>query len=509
MSRWKKDPKTETPLWAKIGHQKPITRRDFLATGIIPFSAWVVGPTLATVLSREAYAQGLCDSMGPSMIPFITINLQGGASLASQLALRTVNGDFLPSYSLVGLGNGPGQSFDVVKSFNGADFAGALRTNNQPVANSLVSNFLGGVQRPNGPANQTTQAQADAAALAISSTTLVSLPVQLNDDTGANPIDVTGLVLKMGMQGSKLPNLGTQNSSTGINQRPAGPPPPAPFIVSRVSDLASSLGYSGAFANMSKDQHARIARTVAGLSSSQLQRFSQVSGGESTLQLLNCVGIRNSGLIASGGGDVNPFANGPLETQGRMREIWSNNNNGASTAPTDGQMVQGALVYNSLTGNAATVNINLGGYDYHDGTRGTGDGRDRIAGELVGKILRTAKFLNKKCFIYVCSDGSTSSAPTPDATSVWTSDRGSSGVMYMIAFDPSGKAPETSGNQVGGFTAGQVADASFPTGGNPQVAAEAVFANYANWNGMRSFLSANRVAVDDGIREKVIKLQKG
>jgi hypothetical protein len=52
----------------------------------------------------------------------------------------------------------------------------------------------------------------------------------------------------------------------------------------------------------------------------------------------------------------------------------------------------------------------------------------------------------------------------------------------MMGFDPV-KKPETSGYQLGQFTIGQAADEAFVTGGSPEMAAAAVFANYMSFNG--------------------------
>ena len=50
--------KKEMPMWAQLGHTKPVTRREFLATGVIPFSAWAVGPSIATLLLQEQAKAG-------------------------------------------------------------------------------------------------------------------------------------------------------------------------------------------------------------------------------------------------------------------------------------------------------------------------------------------------------------------------------------------------------------------------------------------------------------------
>ena len=488
MSRVKKD----IPMWAKLGHGKPVSRRDLLASGAIPFLAWGVAPSLTTLLAKAANAQAPdCSAgAGTGYIPFITLNLSGGPSLASQLAVKTIEGNYLKSYSKLGLGAGPGLSFNIEREFGNVEFSGtAIGGNTQ----GLVSKFLTGMRNPRNQNGAPRNSALDKAAFIWSA-------VSLADDTSNNALDVTGLVVKMGLAGSKLPNLGVTDTSTGINQKPAVTPPPAPFVVGNVNDLSSALGYAASIQTLTTNQKSALARVISKLSGGQIRSIASTSGSETLSKLIDCAGIRNIDLIASGGGDVNPLALGNTQLAG----IWGVNVN----ERTNRNAVFGSMVYNALVGNASTVNLNLGGYDYHDATRTTGDTRDREAGEIVGKILETAALLNKQVFIYVCADGATVSSETGTADSVWMSDRGIAGMQYMIAFDPA-KRPSASGNQIGGFNEGQAADGKFPTGTSAELAAQAVFANYAAWNGRVDFLEQYRILGDAALRASAIKLQRG
>lgn len=485
----------QIPFWAKTGHAKPITRREMLASGVIPFSAWVIGPSIASILTPlNAMAQTNCAASGTSaLIPFITLNLSGGPSLASQLAVKDLNGDNLPSYTKIGLGAGPGISFNVEKEFGGVEFSGTAIGGN---TTGLVSKFLMGLRDPRN------QGAAAVRSPALDKTAFVWSAVSLSDDTSANPLDVTGLVMKMGMQGSKLPNLGRSDTATGINQKSAMVPPPAPFVVGNVNDIANALGYTAQLTGLSVKQKTALAKVIGNMSGSQVRRIASSSGQQQLSNLVDCAGIRNEDLIATGGGDINPLALGNATATG-LAGIWGITVNDR----TSQNAVFASMVYNGLTGNAATINLNMGGYDYHDNTRTTGDTRDLAAGQVIGKILETANMLQKPVFIYVCADGATSSSESATADSVWMSDRGIAGMQYILAYHPT-KRPVTSGSQIGGFNAGQAADGKFPTGNSADLAAQSIFANYAAWNGRTDFLETNRIAVDSDTRNKVIKLQK-
>lgn len=485
--------RNDIPMWAKLGHQKPVTRRELLATGVIPFAAWAVGPSFTTLLGMsKAHAQASnCASGGTgSFIPFITLNLSGGPSLASQLVVKNLEGGNLTSYAKLGQGAGPGISYNVEKEFGNVEFAGTAIGGNTA---GLVSKFLTGMRDPRA------QNMRNAA---LDKTAFVWTAVSLGDDTSMNPLDVSGLVLKMGLQGSKLPNLGRSDTDTGINQKPAVLPPPAPFVVGNVNDLANALGYTSALTSMSSNQKSALARVIAKMSGSQVKRLTETSGSQALSQLVDCAGVRNVDLIATGGGDINPLALGNA-TATELARIW-----GVNVADRTSQnAIFGSMVYNGIVGNASTIALNLGGYDYHDGTRTTGDARDLAAGQIVGKILETANYLQKPVFVYVCADGATVSGETPTADSAWMSDRGIAGMQYMLAFHPTAR-PATSGFQIGGFNNGQAADGKFPTGTSAELAAQAVFANYAAWNGKVDFLEQYRVLGDATLRSQAIKLQK-
>jgi hypothetical protein len=485
--------KEQIPQWARTGHSKPVTRRDFLAHGIIPFAAYAVAPTVVQMLSSTAHAQSQgCESTSAPMIPIITINLSGGPSLAGQLAVKKLDGSFLSSYTKLGLGAGPNRSFKLDKEFGTVDFAGEPIGGNNP--NAIVSQFLQGVRFPR--ANMMTKITA------LQKTAFISSSVASQDDSAMNSFDITGLAIKLGMKGQKLPNLGRSDTATGIAAKSALIPPPSPFIVTNAQDLINALGYNKALTNLNRNQQTALARLIASLSNEQTQRIAKISGAESIKKMIDCAGIKNIDLISTGGGDVDAYSTTSNSKAVQLASIWGYNQ---ATPNKSGQNeVFAAMVYNGLIGNASTINLNLGGYDYHDNTRTSGDAKDLAFGQVVGKVLETAELYEKPVFIYVCADGATTSAELSTADSAWTSDRGSAGMQYILAYHPT-KRPEVSSNQIGGFNDSQASDSQFPTGSAPEAAAQAIFANYAAWNKKTSFLTENRILTTD-VLSKVIKI---
>jgi hypothetical protein len=143
-----KNSKKQIPLWAQTGHRKPVTRREFLSSGLIPFTGWALGPSLGSLLlPHRAFGAGANCEVDPSkrMIPLITVNLQGGPNIAAEFAMKKVNGSYLPSYTLLGNGSGPGTSFNIEQDFGNVEFAGNTIGGN---VQGPVSRLLVGLRSP-------------------------------------------------------------------------------------------------------------------------------------------------------------------------------------------------------------------------------------------------------------------------------------------------------------------------------------------------------------------------
>lgn len=449
MSKNKKD----IPMWAKTGHAKPVSRRDFLAAGIIPFAASIVVPSWTTLLlgnTAEA-AEGAGGCISPvSLIPVVSVNLSGGAALASNYVPMNAAGTPISSYNKMGLGN---NQVPIEREFGNVPFAGM----NNGV---LISKFLQGIR-----ARATAQTLANAA--------FVAIPNESQNDTGANKLDISGMVTKAGLMGSSLPNLGRAGTPTGLNQMAAVTPPPAPLIVNSFTSLTSSIGYSAAIGrSMNEKQRGLLSRLMRDLNQSQTRKLASIQSGAEVKKLLDCAGIKNVDVISNGSGIVDP------RTNANFSAVWNINMN---TAANNADLISAAMVYNTLLGQAGSSNLNIGGYDYHDNTRTSGDNKDLEAGTMVGRILQSAAVLQKPVFIYVTSDGSVSSRESEDRNSPWAGDRGSNGIAFFLYYDPKGR-PETSGFQIGAFNDNQAADTSFITGSNPEACAVAVFMNWCQAN---------------------------
>lgn len=437
------------PTFEKL-HGKPITRRDFLASGLIPFSATAFMPSWLNIFAKSGVAQAqdlVCSSGGGAdMATFITLKLSGGAGLAANFIPLDQGKQLLPSYSKIGLG--AGSALQVSYEF----------ANNVPFY--LLSGVLAGVRTSALPAT-------------LAKSVFVGVPVRSQDDSAGNKFDLSGMVGKAGVQGKILPNLGRSNTETGLNATYAILKPSAPLVVSRFEDVSGSLGVSGSLASLSQTQKEKLFNAVNGITASQAKDIENMSGGKTLSQLMQCANIGNQALIAnSTSQNISPLGNP------QFAAVWGIT---AATSTASQDFVFATMVFNAINGNAGTVNLDIGGYDYHDGTRTSGDARDNAAGVVIGRIMQSFAVMNKKGFLVVCSDGGVSSAESEVAGSPWMSDRGTGGAMYMLAYNPD-ITPLAKSTQLGHFTDGQVADDTFITGGSPEKAAAAIFANYMNFN---------------------------
>lgn len=428
----------------RTGHRRPVTRREFLSAGIINFSGMMFLPSVLDMMARvnPAFAAECpTTTQGNSLIPFITVNLNGGWSAVRNWLPRDIGGQLLPNYNRLGNGRNP----TTVTAF---------ATNALFTQNSDQRGFLAGVKQT---ANAATMAN----------TAFIGSPVRSGDDTGNNRFDVGGLLQAANLVGQKLPNMGQRDTPTGLNHQAAfNRNPTQPLRVGSINDITGALGFVGSLATLNRNQQLSLARTVQNLSISQARELASLSGGQNIANLVECATGKNVENVQQGGDSVDPRQVPAIANSG----IWNLNNGG--------ELARAAMVMNALNGLAGAVGIELGGYDYHRTGIQNIDNRDLQAGRLIGQILQTASVMQRPVFIYVISDGSVSFDVSDTAITEAAGDNGGNGCNMILAYNPNG-APQARGSQLGGFTAGQAADNSVPWGGNPEMNAAAVFANWA------------------------------
>ncbi len=448
IERYNDLPKKET--FEKLHESKPVTRRDLLSTGLMGFSASMVLPSMLTLLrpSSAQAADAICSVIGGGdMCVYINVKGSGGMAVSANALPLDKGGQLLASYSK--MGGGTGGSIPV--SYEFANKAPFLAT----------SGILNGIR-------------ARATTLTLSNANFCANWYRSQDDSANNKMDITGLVQSSGLKGAILPGLGKANTETGVSNQFAYTRPSAPLIISTYENIPGSLGVAGSLAVLSTPQKGNLFRSIQSLSAGQASLITNMTGGSTLSRLLGCANQSNTNLIANTSSlNIDPLGNAAFAA------VWNINGN---TNKASQDFVFASMVYNACTGNASTVNLEVGGCDYHNGTRTSGDAKDLEIGTVLGNVLQSLAVMGKKGFITFSTDGAVTSMDSDVPGAAWASDRGVASGGYMMSYDP--KGPHVmKGFQLGNYTSGQAADDTFLTGGTAELASAASFCNYMAFNG--------------------------
>jgi hypothetical protein len=247
------------------------TRRDFLAAGLIQMTASVTLPSLASLLANHGHARAqeiVCPKgQNSTLPPFITVNLAGGAGLASNFVPHDQGGQPLSTYNRLGLGTTG--TLPITYAF----------ANQAPFAGNGISQFYVGVSNE---ADITTLQQA----------AFVAAPVRTRDDSSENKLNLEGMVAAAGRAGTILPHLGNNRNQDALI------PAPNPLNVSNFSSIQGALAIGGRLGQrLNKAQQANLFKAIEDLTMSQARGLASKSGGAELQKLVACSSKDNSSLV--------------------------------------------------------------------------------------------------------------------------------------------------------------------------------------------------------------------
>jgi len=445
-----------------LNHKRPITRRDFLAQGFISGAAMIVAPSLFGLFkSPAAYAQAAAQcnlSAGAGRIPFMCFDLAGGANIAGSNVLVGGPGgqlDFLSEagYSKLGLPS------DMLPSLAGqvnSEFGLAFHAD---------SAFLRGMLSKT---SVTTRANTNGVVVCARS----------ENDTGNNPHNPMYGINKAGADGALVTLIGTEPSDSGGNsQAPMAMIDPAarPIKVDRPSDV-TGLVDTGRLAQLLAPQDAAaVMAAVEQISEAKLQHMTEDAIVE---QLIRCGYVESTALVSAFGNPslLDPLADTDITTIFNAGEL--NQDKFRKTA---------SVMKLAVNGYAGAGTVEFGGYDYHDGTRASGEVRDFEAGQAMGAALEYASRRGQQLMIYVFSDGALDSDGSLDNSAAgrgkgnWRGDNQSTAAVFMLVHDPAGRPPLVSParQQLGYYRmSGDVETASSRIANNVTLLAEAIVLNF-------------------------------
>ena len=462
----KKEPKPfldfEQPLLLE-NHKRPITRRDFISRGLIAGSAVAIAPALLGLLGSNAYAavtESECGIVagagGNGKVPFMAYDLSGGANIAgSNVLVGGPSGqlNFLSDAGYKILGLPP----NMLPSLAGQ--TATLDAGGVGLLWHADSALLKGIRDI---ATQATLNNVNGSIICARS----------SNDTSNNPHNPMYGVYKAGLDGDIVSLIGTKNSDSGGNS--AAPASMIDLSV-RPTKIASGsdargLVDTGKLAQLFPNGN-NAKSVLQAIERISAKKLSKIQADAALDTLIQC-GYLESTIAGSGDASRTDINADPL-----LNSVFTNQGFKMSDYPKTAAVAK--LVVNGIAG-AGTVQI--GGYDYHNSTRTTGEARDRRAGQEIGAALEYASLVGKPLMIYVFSDGSVASNGTTDSTGkgIWKGDNSSTSASLMLVYSPNGLPAIVNNNQQIGYfrDTGSIETAATVVSNNVDQLAEAIVLNY-------------------------------
>lgn len=475
-------------------HKRPVTRRDFISQGLLAGTGAVFGSSLFSLFAnpRSAYAalspdlqalKGPCGilSAGAGKIPFICIDLAGGANIAGSNVLAGKQGgqlDFLSTegYSKLGL---PG---DMIPSLS--DISGSFTDTTLGLAFHRDSAFLRGIMEK---ISLATAGNINGAVI----------PARSENDTGNNPHNPMYGIARAGANGELLTLIGSRSSESGGNSLAPSAMIDSgirPTKIDRPSDVTGLVDTGKLVGLLNQDDAVAVMESIERISAMKLDKVdTKVSRDAAIKEMIRCGYVKSADLVDRYGNpaSLNPEIDTDIVGAGGIFSPTEFDND-AEFRKTASVM---KLVINGYAG-AGT--ITLGGYDYHTGDRSTGELRDLRAGRCMGACLEYAARKGVPLMLYVFSDGSVASNGTLDNSpngrgkGVWTGDNSSTAASFFLVYNP-GRRPVLIGatpseqarhQQLGYFRPdASVETASSPAANNVNLLVEMLILNYLALHG--------------------------
>jgi hypothetical protein len=496
----------DEPIRHTESHKRPVTRRDFLAQGLAAGMGTVIAPTVFGLFANPKAAmaalspdlealRSTCgiEVLGAGKIPFICIDLAGGANMVGSNVLIGGAGGQLDFLSTAGYGK-LGLPGDMVPGLvNPATGLGFVDTR-LGLAFHSDSAFLRGITER---VSAGTAASINGAVIAARS----------ENDTGNNPHNPMYGIYRAGANGSLATLIGSRASDSGGNSMaPTGliDLSVRPTKVDRASDV-TGLVDTGQLANLlDVDDTVAVMESIQRISHRKMQvvdpkqpfadpKRTTVSRDEVVRELVSCGYVKAADVVDRFGDpsslnpELDPDIVGPSGVFSRAEY------------DADGEFQKTAAVMKMvLSGYAGAGTITMGGYDYHGQGRATGELRDLRAGRCMGACLEYAARRGMPLMLYVFSDGSLSASGQVDNTVdgrgkfMWTSDNQSTAASFFLVYNPRGR-PQLVDTGAGGAARHQqigyfrgdasVETASSPAANNVNLLVETVVLNYMALHG--------------------------
>ncbi len=461
-------------------HRRPISRRELVGQGFMAGASFVVMPSLISILlEHEAMAKEglLCGggagvgAGGARFTPFLVFDLSGGGNIPGSNVLVGKRGgqeDFLTTYSTLGL---PDTMHPKIAGQTNAEYG--LRFH----ADSAILRGMNTVT------TATTRAAVDGAVFCTSS----------NDDSGNNPHNPMYWILKAASPGELIALAGTRSSPSGGNSLAPADSINAgakPVVITKPADVLGLINPGKLAALLSGPDVEKILKAARSMSASKLDLFQKKDLNEQVRDLVECGYLNGGELVAKSANVATYDAAQDAQVTGVFKTL------AAGQTPNADEARVASIAKLVLEGKAAAGTIEMAGFDYHDGSRASGETKDQNVGKLIGQALELAAVKKSDLMIYVFTDGGVTSNGQADASAAgrgkggWQADSGQRSASFTLVYNKDGtrvKLAKDGRRQVGAFLdAGGVDQSVNKISNSVDALARAVTANYLALQGAES-----------------------
>jgi hypothetical protein len=502
-------------------HPRPITRRQLMGAGFLSGPAIVMAPAWLGALLKSQHADAVtplpptinalraeCKLQTPPAgagmgttgpVPFITIDLAGGANL-------------MGSEAIAGMAGSP-TNFISTAGFSKLGVPGSM----VPTSTAFIDMTLGLPFHADSAILRGIKTKASATALA--KVNGVVIPAISQNDTNSNPLNPMYLIAKAV---SALPAgtaFGQYATLIGTNATVSGGNSAAPAAYvdptlqpTRIASSADNTALVGSSAGAASLNTVDVLDAQAALSTGTAADFSK-----SAVAPLNLVTATSASTSTTAAADASAAtaANLALKEQLRCAYVKTGFTAATSAGPDsvnpdkDTLIVGGAAPIFTATdymdsdfkktaavmklvmnGYAGAGTIVLGGFDYHSGNRADGETKNQKAGVVIGAIIAYADAVNTPVMINIISDGSLTSTGNADNSTAgrgklgWQGDSQQVAASLILVYSPKGR-PAVAMNQIGSLNADGTVNATSSPGANaPNLVTQLVTLNWMALNGI-------------------------
>lgn len=427
-------------------HKRPVTRRDFLATGAIGISAVAFTSGVTAMLSPDN-AYGAITACGSNLlcgnVPFLCVDGAGGMNIAGGNVIvgfdkNQYQEDFatnaLGDYRRLGVPDlyHPSKT-GMVNSGYGLKF-------------HSTSGILEGLEEVLAPRmGETEDLRQHVDGLILCAIT--------SDDTGGNPLNTSYMAQRAGAIGNLVQLVGNGSSVAGGNSTAPSDQvdltkKPSRLTSFKDSESLLSIGdnlVGGRFlASTAPDGGMRMKNFMGLIGRAGKGRLDELKKNPKLAAEIDSFNSKQS-KITEVFDKFSPSELNPT-TNAADRAVVQNVYNVANLNMVTGSSQTAANIINLLTKRTAgAATIVVGGCDYHNGTAMTGHEKDKEIGRHIGHAIRMAAVRGVPMFVHLFTDGGVTGDiagqvdPNMPSRVVWRSDSGERSAAMMLVFHPNKK----------------------------------------------------------------------